>query len=127
MSCDIVVKKCNELTFNPSMDNVTSSWTLINSLGISILLFVTGVGLERVVLPFTAPISGPNALVAKFISSVVTSLFLMRFMRIIAFKSSTVGVPIASYSFLAFFALCCCLGDKKFKFSSSVFSICIFG
>ena len=120
----MVVKNFRLFTVSPSMDKVTSSCSDNNSLGISILLSDTRTGHDLVVFPFMVPTSGPKALLARLTSLVLTLLFLIRFIQIIAFRLAVVGVPKASKSLQACLALSSCLGDKNFKFSSTELRHC---
>ena len=81
---------------------VIFSLTLISSCGTSISCDVTGAGFSLACLLLTLPVSVLNVLSAKFASYAETSLSLIRFIMIIAFKSSLVGVPKAWCIRLAF-------------------------
>jgi len=70
--------------------------------------------------------SSPNAFAAKLLSSVVTLLFLIVFIQIIAYRSSIDGVLSACYNDLAFLALSCCGGVKNPNFLQLFWRIEIF-
>ena len=113
----MLVMNFNVFTFKPSIDSMISSFTLNNSRGISITLLNAGIGDFLVDFPFMEPTSGPNAFSARFTSSVVISIFLIKFILIIAFRSCVVGVPTAWKTFRAAFALFLCLLDIYLRLS----------
>jgi len=113
MSCQIVDRNLRELTVNVSIEMVTSWWVSNYLSVISTRLLPAGARFVIVVLPLIVATSGPYTFAAKLMSSVVTLLFLIRFIRIIAFRSSKDGVPSVWYNTLAFWLFLVVLVSKN--------------
>jgi hypothetical protein len=77
----------------PSRHRVTQYLVVINTLGISIRSSMMGIGAWRVVFPFKVATSGPKIFSAISTSYVVTGLFLIAFIQMIAFMSLMDGYP----------------------------------